>query len=81
MLLIGTSGVWCGLSRAEVCLGPVTEEVERSALVMRFLSSGLLSRCAGLLRGIENVREIVFFLLCECQKESRGEALVNMSAR
>ena len=59
MLLIGASGVQCGLSRGEVCLGPVAEEVERSALVMQFLSCGLLSRCARLLRGIENVREVL----------------------
>ena len=60
MPLIGASGVQCGLSRGEVCLGPVADEVERLASVMRFLSCGLLSLCAGLLRGMENVREVLF---------------------
>ena len=44
----------------EVFLRPVADEVEHSALVMRFLGCGLLSRCAGLLHGIENVREVLF---------------------
>ena len=55
MLLIGASGVQCGLSCGEVRLEPVAEEVGRSASVMRCFGCRLLSCCAGLLRGIENV--------------------------
>ena len=53
----------CSLSRGEVCLELAAEEMGRSALVMRHLSCGLLSRCAGSLRGIENVR-VVFVGSC-----------------
>ena len=42
----------------EVCLEPVAEEKGRSASVMRCFVCGLLSHCAGLLRGIENVRVV-----------------------
>ena len=66
MLLIGAGGVQCGLSRGEVCLGPAAEEMGRSASVMQHLSCGLLSRCAGLSRGIENV-SVVFVGQCAAQ--------------
>ena len=62
MLLIEAGVVWCGVSRGEVCLEPAAEE-GRSALVMRCFGCRLLSRCTGLLRGIENVH-VVFVGSC-----------------
>ena len=56
MLLFGASGVQCGLSLGEGCLEPAAEEMGRPASVMRHLSCGLLSCCAVLSCGIENVR-------------------------
>ena len=75
MLLSGVSGVQCGLSRGEVCLEPAAEETGHSVSVVRCLSCGLLSRCAGLLRGIENVC-VVFVGLCV----PRGHLVVLSSA-
>ena len=75
MPLIGASGVQCGLSRGEVCLEPAAEEVGRSALVMRCVGCGLLSRCARLSLGIENVI-VVFVGLCV----PRGHLVVLSSA-
>ena len=60
MPLFGASGVQCGLSRVEVCLGPVAAEMDRSAFSPAISLFWLLSRCVGLLRGIENVREGCF---------------------
>ena len=57
MLLIGASGVQCGSSRGAVCFGPAAVEMDRSAFSPATSLLRLLSRCIGLLGGIENVRE------------------------
>ena len=56
--IVRASGVQCGLSRREVCFGPIAVESGVWLLVLRYLCCVLLSRCVVLWRGIENVREV-----------------------
>ena len=56
--VVRASGVQCGLSREEVCFGPIAKESGVRLLVLRYLCCVLLSRCVVLWRGIENVREV-----------------------
>ena len=56
--VVRASGVQCGLSRGEVCFGPIAKESGVRLLVLRCLCCVLLSRYVVLWRGIENVREV-----------------------